>query len=45
LFVAEKSNNQLQRIDDIYSLSGVMNRAPDKMLPFTAPESIVIVAE
>ncbi|RVU86619.1 hypothetical protein EOL70_04005 [Leucothrix sargassi] len=45
LYVAEKSNNQLQRIDDIYSLSGVLNQAPDIMLPFTAPESVAIIAD
>jgi hypothetical protein len=45
LYVAEKSNNQLQRIDNIYSLSGLMNRAPDKVLSFTAPESIAIAVE
>jgi len=45
LYVAEKSNNQLQRIDDIYSLSGVLNRAPDSMMTFTAPESIAIAPE
>lgn len=45
LYVAEKSNNQIQRIDDIYSMSGLLNQAPDKMLAFTAPESIAIVAE
>jgi hypothetical protein len=42
LYVAEKSNNQLQKIDDIYALSGLLNRAPDTVLPFTAPESVVL---
>ena len=42
LYVAEKSNNQLQRIDNIYSLNGSLNRAPDKVLTFSAPESIAI---
>jgi len=45
LYVAEKSNNQIQRIDNIYALEGVMNRAPDKMMTFTAPESIAIAAQ
>ena len=45
LYVAEKSNNQIQRIDNIYALEGVMNRAPDKMMTFTAPESIAISAQ
>ncbi len=44
LFVAEKSNNQLQRIDNIYSLSGQVVSAPTVSLPFTAPESIALSA-
>lgn len=42
LYVAEKSNNQLQKIDDIYALKGLLNRAPDTALPFSGPESIVL---
>lgn len=42
LYVAEKSNNQLQKIEDIYALSGLLNRAPDKVLNFNAPESVVL---
>ncbi|MEZ5534570.1 MAG: hypothetical protein R3F02_02995 [Thiolinea sp.] len=42
LYVAEKSNNQLQKIENIYDLNGLQNRAPDKASPFTAPESVVL---
>jgi len=45
LFVAEKSNNQLQRIDNIYSLSGLQNVAPTKSLPFAGAESIALAPD
>ena len=42
LFVAEKSNNQLQRIDGLYTLEGMVNAEADAVLSFTAPESIAL---
>jgi hypothetical protein len=42
LYVAEKSNNQLQRINGIYNLSGAIDKAADVALSFTAPESIAL---
>jgi len=45
LYVAEKSNGEVQRIDNIYSLSGALDRAPDETIGFSGPESIAIVTE
>ena len=42
LYVAEKSNNQLQRIDNLYSLSGLKDMTASLSLSFTAPESIAL---
>ena len=43
LYVAEKSNNQVQRYDNIRSLTGMNNVAPSAQITVQAPESVSLI--
>ena len=43
LYVAEKANNEIQRYDNIRSLTGMNNVAPSAQITVQAPESVSLI--